>query len=105
MIGAGALGCEFLKNFSLMGIETHKDKKVIVTDNDNIEISNLNRQILFRTSDVGKSKSKCACREAIIMNSSFNCLDKQSRIGPENIEITDDSFFVLKRNNERWYAT
>ena len=32
MIGAGALGCEFLKNFSLMGIATHKDKKVIVTD-------------------------------------------------------------------------
>ena len=82
-----------MKNFSLMGIATHKDKKVIVTDNDNIEISNLNRQFLFRKSDVGKSKSKCACREAIIMNSSFNCLDKQSRIGPENVDIFDENFW------------
>ena len=93
MIGAGALGCEFLKNFCLMGIATHKDKKVIVTDNDNIEISNLNRQFLFRKSDVGKSKSKCACREAKIMNNSFNCLDKQSRIGPENVDIFDENFW------------
>ena len=96
IIGAGALGCEFLKNFSLMGIATHKDKKVIVTDNDNIEISNLNRQFLFRKSDVGKSKSKCACREAIIMNSSFNCLDKQSRIGPKNVDIFDENFWDEK---------
>ena len=96
IIRAGALGCEFLKNFSLMGIATHKDKKVVVTDNDNIEISNLNRQFLFRKSDVGKSKSKCACREAIIMNSSFNCLDKQSRIGPENVDIFDENFLDEK---------
>ena len=82
-----------MKNFSLMGIATHKDKKVIVTDNDNIEISNLNRQFLFRKSDVGKSKSKCACREAKIMNNSFNCLDKQSRIGPENVDIFDENFW------------
>ena len=36
MIGAGALGCEFLKNFSLMGIAINNKKEVIVTDNDNI---------------------------------------------------------------------
>jgi len=47
MIGAGALGCEYLKTFSMMGIACGKGE-VIVTDNDNIEISNLNRQFLFR---------------------------------------------------------
>ena len=31
-----------------------------MTDNDNIEISNLNRQFLFRKDDVSKSKSKYA---------------------------------------------
>ena len=66
LIGAGALGCEFLKIFSLMGIATsaYSSNKVIVTDNDNIEISNLNRQFLFRKSDVGKSKSNIACNSA-----------------------------------------
>ena len=93
MIGAGALGCEYLKIFSLMGISTNENKKVIVTDNDNIEISNLNRQFLFRKGDVGKSKSKCACIEAKKINKSFNCLDKQSRIGQENEDIFDEKFW------------
>ena len=61
MIGAGALGCEFLKNFALMGMSITKGKEVVVTDNDNIETSNLNRQFLFRKNDIGHSKSKCAC--------------------------------------------
>jgi len=93
IIGAGALGCEFLKNFSLMGISTSKVGKVLVTDNDFIEISNLNRQFLFRKCDVGKSKSKCACREAKKMNENFNCIDKQSRVGPENEIIFDENFW------------
>ena len=93
MIGAGALGCEFLKNFALMGISTKDNKKVTVTDNDNIEVSNLNRQFLFRKDNVGKSKSKCACQAIKKMNPSFNCVDLQSRVGPENEHIFDDKFW------------
>ena len=60
MIGAGALGCEYLKNFALMGISCNeKDKNNIltVTDNDAIELSNLNRPFLFNNEDIGKFKS------------------------------------------------
>jgi ubiquitin-activating enzyme E1 len=48
MIGAGALGCEYLKAFALMGVGCGEGGAVHVTDNDHIEISNLNRQFLFR---------------------------------------------------------
>ena len=47
MIGAGALGCEFLKNLALMGVSTGNEGCVAVTDYDLIENSNLNRQFLF----------------------------------------------------------
>ena len=93
MIGTGALGCEFLKTFALMGISLSKDKKVVVTDNDNIETSNLNRQFLFRKNDIGHSKSKCACASVKRMNPSFNCKDLQSRVGPENEHIFDEKFW------------
>ena len=93
MIGAGALGCEFLKNFALMGISTKDNKKVTVTDNDNIEVSNLNRQFLFRKDNVGNSKSKCACQAIKKMNPAFNCVDLQSRVGPENEHIFNDQFW------------
>jgi len=43
MVGAGALGCEYIKAFALMGLGCSEEGKVSVTDNDNIEVSNLNR--------------------------------------------------------------
>lgn len=64
MVGAGALGCELIKAFALMGIGCSPTGKVHVADNDNIEVSNLNRQFLFRASNVGHSKSEVACRIA-----------------------------------------
>lgn len=64
MVGAGALGCELVKAFALMGIGCHEEGKVSVTDNDNIEVSNLNRQFLFRKPNVGHSKSEVACQIA-----------------------------------------
>ena len=60
LVGAGALGCEFLKNFAMMGIACGDAGlgggaagRVTVTDDDVIEKSNLSRQFLFRDWNIG----------------------------------------------------
>jgi len=93
VVGAGAIGCEMLKNFALMGLGT-KDKGVIhVTDMDTIERSNLNRQFLFRTPDVGQLKSVTAAREAIKMNPSLNVQAKSLRVAAQTEDVYDDAFW------------
>jgi ubiquitin-activating enzyme E1 len=93
MIGAGALGCEFLKEFALMGIST-KNGLTTVTDNDNIEVSNLNRQFLFRRDDVGDPKSKTSCNVVKHMNKDYKCKDLQLYVAPETENIFDDKFWT-----------
>lgn len=55
-VGAGAIGCELLKNFALIGLGAGEEGHITVTDMDFIERSNLNRQFLFRSEDIGVRK-------------------------------------------------
>jgi ubiquitin-activating enzyme E1 len=93
MVGAGALGCELIKAFALMGIACSPEGAVHCTDNDNIEVSNLNRQFLFRANNVGHSKSKTACDIAKGMNPALQAKDYMTRVGPDTEEVFNDPFW------------
>lgn len=59
VIGAGAVGNEVLKNLTLLGVGT-----IHVFDLDKVEAHNLTRSVLFRESDIGKSKVDAASERA-----------------------------------------
>ncbi|KAL3782767.1 hypothetical protein HJC23_003088 [Cyclotella cryptica] len=62
LVGSGGIGCELLKNLALSGF-----RHVQVIDLDTIDVSNLNRQFLFRSRHVGMAKCKVASEAAMQM--------------------------------------
>lgn len=95
LVGSGAIGCEMLKNWALMGLGSGPKGQIFITDNDSIEKSNLNRQFLFRSHDVGKQKSDVAAVAAVTINPDLagKISSKQDKVGPETEDIFDDDFW------------
>ena len=73
VIGVGGLGCPALQYLSAAGFG-----RVGLADGDRVEISNLNRQILFSEGDLGKPKATTASRQLshIYPDSSFIAFDE-----------------------------
>ncbi len=98
--GAGALGCEIIKNLSLLGVGAKNNKEkvcdnqnVVVVDNDLIELSNLNRQFLFHKENIGESKAICSCNSAKKINNEINYKPICEKLCYNSEKILSKSFY------------
>ncbi|SCV99655.1 LAFE_0A07976g1_1 [Lachancea fermentati] len=96
LVGSGAIGCEMLKNWALLGLGSGPNGQIFLTDNDTIEKSNLNRQFLFRPKDVGKNKSEVAADAVCVMNPDLtNKIHAMTdKVGPETEDLFNDKFWT-----------
>jgi ubiquitin-activating enzyme E1 len=93
LVGAGAIGCEMLKNWAMMGLGSGEQGAIHVTDMDRIEKSNLSRQFLFRPNDIGAAKSVVAARAAGQMNAALKVCAYESRVGGDTEVTFNDDFY------------
>ena len=93
LVGCGALGCEYLKGLSLMGVATGRHGSIYVTDMDRIEVSNLSRQFLFRDADVGNPKSVSGAQVVKSWNPQMNITALEKRVGTDSEDFFDDTFW------------
>ncbi|XP_058497315.1 ubiquitin-like modifier-activating enzyme 6 [Solea solea] len=94
MVGCGAIGCEMLKNFALLGVGLAQSSgEVCVTDPDLIEKSNLNRQFLFRPHHIQKPKSSTAAEATCDINPDMYVDAHLNKVCPATENIYSDSFY------------
>ncbi|CAK5051657.1 unnamed protein product [Meloidogyne enterolobii] len=94
IVGAGAIGCELFKNMAMMGLAAGNGGLLKVTDPDTIEVSNLNRQFLFRRPDVGKKKSEVAARSIKQFNPAVNVQALSDIVSEATESVFNDDFFT-----------
>ena len=91
IVGAGGLGCQVGAQLAGAGIG-----KITIVDHDNISISNLHRQILFRESHIGQNKSLIASQELTKINSEIKIDNKSIRLNQSNVaSLIDDASIVV----------
>lgn len=93
VVGAGAIGCEHLKNFSMLGFGRGDKSNIYITDMDVIEKSNLNRQFLFRREHIGELKSKVAVIESKKLNKDVNLISIGDKLCKESEDYFNNEFF------------
>ena len=95
IVGAGAIGCELIKNFAMLNVGTGQNGAIYITDPDIIEVSNLTRQFLFREKHLRLPKSSTAAAAAKQMNPSLSghIYAKLDKVCEETENIFTDEFF------------
>uniref|UniRef100_A0A4W4HDR0 Ubiquitin-like modifier-activating enzyme 6 n=1 Tax=Electrophorus electricus TaxID=8005 RepID=A0A4W4HDR0_ELEEL len=87
-VGCGAIGCEMLKNFALLGVGL-----ICITDPDLIEKSNLNRQFLFRPQHIQKPKSITAAAATLDINPELRLEAHLNKVCPATEDAYNDTFY------------
>ncbi len=80
MVGAGGLGAPVGYYLAAAGVG-----KIGIVDGDHVELSNLQRQIVHSTEDLGKNKAISARETLLALNTDIEVVTYQERVTSENI--------------------
>ncbi|EPU1811167.1 HesA/MoeB/ThiF family protein [Listeria monocytogenes] len=91
IIGCGGLGSANIYNLAALGI-----KKIILIDNDKVELSNLNRQYIHNHDDLGKFKAQSAQEKVNKLNNNVETVISCKRLDESNIvELLSDADIII----------
>jgi len=81
LVGAGGLGCPVAQYLAAAGVG-----HLGIVDDDVVDVSNLQRQILYGTADVGRPKAEVAAERIRALNPDVEVTLHQTRLTSENAE-------------------
>ena len=90
VVGIGGLGCPLITYLAASGVG-----KIGIVDFDKVELSNLNRQILFSISDLGKFKVNQAKKKIKRLNKKIKIISFKKKITSKNIKNIFKKFDII----------
>ena len=90
IVGAGGLGSPIAIYLAALGIG-----KIGIVDKDNVEISNLSRQIIFTTNDIKKKKSNTAINKLKKINPDIQLQSFYKKLTIKNINRIAKNFDII----------
>ena len=90
VVGAGGLGCPVLLYLSAAGVG-----KIGILDADSVDMSNLQRQVLYRVEDIGNPKATTAVFHLTKMNDSIEYEGFKQNLKPENAETFIKNYDII----------
>lgn len=91
VIGAGGLGCPVLQYLTAAGVGN-----IGIVDDDKVSLSNLHRQVMYTTDDIGKLKTEAAFERLNLMNPEVQISIISERMTTKNaIQILSDYNFII----------
>ena len=90
VVGAGGLGCPLILYLANSGVGN-----IGIVDDDKVEITNLNRQILYTPKDLGKFKATQARNIVKIINTDINVKIYKKRLNENNIKNIFSEYDII----------
>ena len=90
IVGAGGLGSPIAIYLAALGVG-----KIGIVDKDNVEISNLSRQIIFTTNDIKKNKSSVAINKLRKINPDLQLHSFNKNLTMQNINRVAKNFNII----------
>lgn len=81
VVGAGGLGAPLIQYLAAAGVGT-----IGVADDDTVALSNLQRQVIFRTDDVGRKKTTAARKFVAQLNPDIRIIEHDARMTADNAD-------------------
>jgi adenylyltransferase/sulfurtransferase len=97
VVGAGGLGSPVLMYLAAAGIGT-----IGVIDNDQVELSNLQRQIVHTTNTIGMNKVDSAAHMLRAINPDVNVIPYNERLGPDNVMDLFEAYDVVADGSDNF---
>jgi len=90
IVGAGGLGSPIAIYLAALGVG-----KIGIVDKDKVELSNLNRQVIFETNDLKKEKSLAAENKLKKINPDISIKSFKQKINSKNIVKIGEEFHII----------